>query len=79
MFPCTKYVGKNGSIEHCKGNKTVPQTVATTHTQNGHRQNIKTSTAIQTERKKDQGRDGGTNFIWRIKEQSNTPKPSLTS
>ena len=26
----------------------------------------------------DQGRGGGTNFIWRIKEQDNTPNPSGT-
>jgi hypothetical protein len=42
---------KNGSTDHCKGNKTVPKTVATTRTENGHRQNTKTNTAIQTERK----------------------------
>jgi hypothetical protein len=41
------------STEHCKGNKTVPKTVATTHTEDGHRQNTRTSTAIQTERKKE--------------------------
>jgi hypothetical protein len=46
-------LGKNGSIEHCKGNKTAPKTGATTHTENGQRQNIKTSTAIQTKRKKE--------------------------
>ena len=28
--------GKNGSIEHSKGNKTVPEKVATTCTENGH-------------------------------------------
>ena len=26
----------------------------------------------------DRGRDGGTNFIWRIKEQANMPNPSRT-
>jgi len=30
--------GKNGSREYSKGNKTVPGKVATTHTENGHKQ-----------------------------------------
>jgi hypothetical protein len=46
-------LGKNGSREHCIGNKTVPKTVAITHTEVGHRQNTKSSTAIQTERNKE--------------------------
>jgi hypothetical protein len=29
---------KNGSREYSKGNKTVPGKVATTHTEDGHRQ-----------------------------------------
>jgi len=29
--------GKNGSIEHSKGNKTVPEKVATTGTEDGHK------------------------------------------
>ena len=29
---------KNGSREHSKGNKTVPGKVATTHTEDGHKQ-----------------------------------------
>jgi len=37
---------KNGSTEHSKGNKTVPGKVATTRTENGHKQNTKTSTTI---------------------------------
>ena len=37
---------KNGSTEHSKGNKTVPEKVATTHTEDGHKQNTKTSVAI---------------------------------
>ena len=45
------YWGKNGSIEHSKGNETVPENVAKTRTED------------------DRGRDGGTNFILRIKEQ----------
>jgi hypothetical protein len=28
--------GKNGSTEHCKGNRTVPKTVAATRTEHGH-------------------------------------------
>jgi hypothetical protein len=29
---------KNGSTEYSKGNKTVPGKVATTHTEDGHKQ-----------------------------------------
>jgi hypothetical protein len=29
--------GKNGSTEHSKGNKTVPEKVATTRTEDGHK------------------------------------------
>ena len=29
--------GKNGNIEHSKGNKTVPGKVATTRTEEGHK------------------------------------------
>jgi hypothetical protein len=52
-------------------------------TEDGHKQNNNTSTAIQTERKKEhrateEEMEGGTNFIWRIKEQAKTPKPSRT-
>jgi hypothetical protein len=35
---------KNGSTEHSKGNKTVPEKVATTCTEDGHKQTAKTST-----------------------------------
>jgi hypothetical protein len=35
--------GKNGSAEYIKGNKTVPEKVATTHTEDGHKENTKTS------------------------------------
>jgi len=37
---------KNGTTEHSKGNKTVPEKVATTCTEDGHKQTTKTSTAI---------------------------------
>ena len=37
---------KNGSTEHSKGNKTVPEKVATTRTEDGHKQTTKTSTTI---------------------------------
>jgi hypothetical protein len=37
---------KNGSTEYSKGNKTVPEKVATTRTEDGHKQNTQTSTAI---------------------------------
>ena len=29
--------GKNGSTEHSKGNKTIPEKVATTRTEDGHK------------------------------------------
>ena len=32
------YQGKNRSTEYSKGNKTVPGKVATTHTEDGHKQ-----------------------------------------
>jgi hypothetical protein len=35
------YWGKKRSTEYCKGNKTVPGKVATTHTEDGHKQNTK--------------------------------------
>ena len=31
------YYGINGSIEHSKGNKTVPEKVPTTRTEDGHK------------------------------------------
>ena len=37
---------KNGSIEHSKGNKTIPGKVATTRTEDGHKYNTKTSITI---------------------------------
>jgi len=37
---------KNGNTEHSKGNKTVPEKVATTYTENGHKQTTKASTTI---------------------------------
>ena len=33
------YQGKNRNREYSKGNKTVPGKVATTHTEDGHKQN----------------------------------------
>ena len=62
---------KNWSTEHSKGNKTVPGKVATTFTEDGHRL---PKQALQykpkdEETQDDRGRDGGTNFILRIKEQ----------
>jgi hypothetical protein len=37
---------KNGSSEHSKGNKTEPEKVATTCTEDGHKQTTKTSSRI---------------------------------
>ena len=47
----TKCVGRegggvDGSTEHSNGNKTAPENVATTCTEDGHKQTTKTSTAI---------------------------------
>jgi hypothetical protein len=37
---------KNWGTKHCKGNKTIPEKVATTRTEDGHKQNTKTGTAL---------------------------------
>ena len=37
---------KTGSTEHSKGNKTAPEKVAATRTEDGHKQTTKTSTTI---------------------------------
>jgi hypothetical protein len=39
--------------KHSKGNKTVPEKVATTCTEDGYKQTTKTSTIIKTERTKE--------------------------
>jgi hypothetical protein len=38
--------GRNGSTEHSKGNKTGPEKVVTTRTEDGDKQTTKTSTTI---------------------------------
>ena len=66
------YQGKNGSTEYSKRNKTVPGKVTTTRTEDGHKQNTKTSLQYKPKGRRtqdDRGRDGGTNFILRIREQ----------
>ena len=67
------YQGKNRSTKHSKGNKTIPVKVATTRTENGHKQTTKTSTYNINQRdegtQEDRGRDGGTNFILKIKKE----------
>ena len=40
------YYAENGSTEPSKGNKTVPEKVATTFTEDRHRQTTKTRTTI---------------------------------
>ena len=40
------YQAKNGRTEHSKGNKTVPEKVATKCTEDGHKQTTKTSTTV---------------------------------
>ena len=46
---------KNWSTEHSTGNKTLPEKLATTHAEDGHKQDAKTGTEIQTGRKKERG------------------------
>ena len=43
--------GKNGSTEYSKGNKTIPEKVAATRTEDGQKQTAKTGTEIQARRK----------------------------
>ena len=72
---------KTGSTEHSKGNKTVPEKVATTCTENGHKQTTKTSTTILTKRRRNIGLPRNR---WRdqlhLEDQGtgNTPNPSGT-
>jgi len=47
------YWGKNWTTKHSKGNKAVPEKVATARTEDGQKQTTKTSTAISTERTKE--------------------------
>ena len=71
------YWEKNGSTEHSKGNKTVPEKVATTRTEDGHR------LPKQALQYKPKGRRNiGPRKRWRdqlhLEDQGtgNTPKPS---
>ena len=43
---CVECLGKNGSTEHSKGNKTIPEKVATARTEDGHKQSSKTRITI---------------------------------
>ena len=56
-----------------KGNKTVPEKVATTRTEDGHKQTAKTGTEIHDQKEDgtldDRRKDGGTNSTLRTKEQ----------
>ena len=47
--------GKNGSTEQSTGNKTVPEKVVTTRTEDGHKYDAKTGAEIHTGRKKERG------------------------
>ena len=60
------YQGKNGSTEHSKGNKTVPEKVAKTHTEDGQKQTAKTGTEIQSRRKTEH---------WNTEEEMKGPTP----
>ena len=73
------YWGKIGGTEHSKGNKTVPEKVATTRTEDGHKQNTKTSTKYRPKGRRNIGRPKNR---WRgqlhFEDQrtGNTPNPS---
>ena len=62
----SKYQGKNGSKEHSKGNKTVPEKMATTRREDGHKQTAKTDIEIQTRRKTEH---------WTTEEEMEAPTP----
>ena len=68
------YQGKNGSTEHSTENKTVPEKVATTRTEDGHKTEYQNKHYNINQKDEgtqdDQGRDGGTKFILRSKEQA---------
>ena len=75
------YQTKNGSTEHSKGNKTVPVKVATSCTEDGHKQTTKTSTTIQTKRTKEhRTTEEEMEGQFHLEDQGtgNTPKPSET-
>ena len=57
---------KNRSTEHSEGNKTVPENVATTRTEDGEKQTAKTGTEIQTRRKTEH---------WTTEEEMEGPTP----
>ena len=60
------YQGENRSTEHRKLNKTVAEKVATTRTEDGHKQTAKTGTEIQTRRKTEH---------WTTEEEMEGPTP----
>ena len=57
---------KNGRTEHSKGNKTVPEKVAKTPTEDGQKWTAKTGTEIQTIRKTEH---------WTTEEEMEGPTP----
>jgi len=60
------YWVKNRRTEHSKGNKTVPEKVATTCTENGHKQTAKTGTEIHNRRNTEH---------WMTEEEMEGPTP----
>ena len=52
----SKYQGKNGCTEYSKGNKIVPEKVATTRTEDGHKQNPKQALQYKPKGRKNIGR-----------------------
>ena len=75
------YQAKNGITEHSKGNKTVPEKVATTCTEDGHKQTTKQALQYKPKGRRNIGRP---RKRWRdqlhLEDQGtgNTPNPSGT-
>ena len=69
------YQAKYWSTEHSKGNKTVPEKVATTRTEDGHKQTTKTKGRRNIGRPRKRWRD---EFHLEDQGTGNMPNPSGT-
>ena len=77
----SKYQGKNRNKDYGKGNKTIPEKVAQTPTEDEQKQTTKQEFNVDRKNegtRDDRGRVGGPNFILCIKEQDNTANTSGT-
>jgi hypothetical protein len=77
----TKY--QNRSTDHSKRNNTIPGKVTTTYTEDGHKQNTKTSITISTKRTKEhrpteEEMEGPNQLHLEDQGTGNTPNPSGT-